>query len=218
MILVCSSKIGAPTPVGKVRPVFTVVPGAADADAPRRDGGASLIDEIVREGARRMLAEALQAEVDAYIARFVGERDENGRRLVVRNGSHQSREVLTSAGAVEVRAPRVNDRRVDPAPKTRPPTATTWTPKAPLTGRWAKSKTTPMKTPIPSIRPPPQHRALRRPAPHRGRCESVAPRRPRGGLGGTGSAQHRRLSRGWSWSLLGSPPAAVVVEGGSYRR
>jgi transposase-like protein len=75
---------------------------------------ASLIDEIVREGARRMLAEALQAEVDAYIARFVSERDENGRRLVVRNGSHQSREVLTSAGAVEVVVPRVNDRRVDP--------------------------------------------------------------------------------------------------------
>ncbi|MCA1821324.1 MAG: IS256 family transposase [Pseudonocardia sp.] len=74
----------------------------------------SLIDEILREGARRMLAQALQSEVDAYIDRFVGERDERGRRLVVRNGSHQPREVLTSAGAVEVVAPRVNDRRVDP--------------------------------------------------------------------------------------------------------
>jgi hypothetical protein len=42
----------------------------------------ALIDEIVREGARRMLAEALQAEVDAYIAQFVGERDQAGRRLV----------------------------------------------------------------------------------------------------------------------------------------
>ena len=61
-----------------------------------------------------MLAEALQTEVDDYIARFAGERDENGRRLVVRNGSHQPREVLTSAGAVEVSAPRVNDRRIDP--------------------------------------------------------------------------------------------------------
>jgi Transposase, Mutator family len=77
-------------------------------------GSASLIDEIVREGARRMLAEALQAEVAAYIERFVGELDENGRRLVVRNGSHQPREVLTSAGAVEVVAPRVDDKRVDP--------------------------------------------------------------------------------------------------------
>ena len=77
-------------------------------------GGVSLIDEIVREGARRMLAEALQAEVDAYIAQFTDERDEGGRRLVVRNGTHQPREVLTSAGAVEVVAPRVNDRRIDP--------------------------------------------------------------------------------------------------------
>ena len=61
-------------------------------------GSEALIDEIVREGARRMLAEALQAEVDAYIARFRDERDERGRRLVVRNGSHRPREVLTSAG------------------------------------------------------------------------------------------------------------------------
>jgi transposase-like protein len=74
----------------------------------------SLIDNLVREGARRMLAQALQAEVDDYIARFVHERDENGRRLVVRNGSHQPRTVLTSAGAVDVVAPRVNDRRTDP--------------------------------------------------------------------------------------------------------
>jgi putative transposase len=94
--------------------VLTVVPGAADADDPRRPDGVGLIDEIVREGARRMLAEALQAEVDAYIAQFRDERDEHGHRLVVRNGSHEPREVLTSAGAVEVTAPRVNDRRTDP--------------------------------------------------------------------------------------------------------
>ena len=94
--------------------MLTVVPGAADADDPRRVDGVGLIDEIVREGARRMLAEALQAEVDAYIAAFRDERDEHGHRLVVRNGSHQPREVLTSAGAVEVTAPRVNDRRTDP--------------------------------------------------------------------------------------------------------
>jgi transposase-like protein len=61
-----------------------------------------------------MLAEALQAEVDAYVGQFTDQRDEGGRRLVVRNGTHQPREVLTSAGAVEVVAPRVNDRRTDP--------------------------------------------------------------------------------------------------------
>jgi hypothetical protein len=65
-----SSKIGAPTPVGKVRPVLTVVPGAAgEADAPRAEGS-SLIDTIVRDGARRMLSAALQAEVEAYVGAF----------------------------------------------------------------------------------------------------------------------------------------------------
>ena len=61
--------------------MLTVVPGAADADGPRRPDGVRLIDEIVREGARRMLAEALQAEVDDDVARFSAERDEDGRRL-----------------------------------------------------------------------------------------------------------------------------------------
>jgi len=91
--------------------MLTVVPG--DGSRHEKDGSLSLIDEIVREGARRMLAEALQAEVDAYIARFADERDGEGRRLVVRNG-HQPREVLTSAGAIEVTVPRVNDKRTDP--------------------------------------------------------------------------------------------------------
>jgi len=93
--------------------MLTVVPDDCPGQPGAKDGSSSLIDEIVREGARRMLAEALQAEVDAYVAQLAGERDENGRRLVVRNGYHQSREVLTSAGAVEVTAPRVNDKRTD---------------------------------------------------------------------------------------------------------
>ncbi|MDH6704141.1 transposase-like protein [Kitasatospora sp. MAA19] len=80
-------------------------------DASTRDG--SLIDDIVREGARCMLAAALEAEVDTYIAELADERDARGRRLVVRNGHHQPRKVTTSAGSVEVRAPRVNDKRVD---------------------------------------------------------------------------------------------------------
>ncbi|MFI1794332.1 IS256 family transposase [Streptomyces olivaceoviridis] len=77
--------------------------------------GSSLLDEIVREGARRMLAAALEAEVNAYIAELADERDDKGRRLVVRNGYHQPRNVTTAAGAVEVKAPRVNDKRVDEA-------------------------------------------------------------------------------------------------------
>src|SRR5664279_1789686 len=73
----------------------------------------SLLDEIAREGARRMLAAALRAEADAYIDQFLDERDEDGHRLVVRNGHAEPRTVVCSAGAVEVRAPRVNDKRAD---------------------------------------------------------------------------------------------------------
>ena len=94
--------------------MLTVVTNVEDAPAGPA-GGASLIDEIVREGARRMLAAALEAEVAAYVAAHAGELDERGHRLVVRNGHAEPRQVLTSAGAVAVRAPRVNDKRVDEA-------------------------------------------------------------------------------------------------------
>jgi putative transposase len=76
-------------------------------------GGSSLLDEIVRDGARQMLAAALQVEVAAYIDAYQGEVDEAGHRLVIRNGHHAEREVTTAAGAVPVRAPRVNDKRID---------------------------------------------------------------------------------------------------------
>lgn len=75
---------------------------------------ASALDEICRQGARRMLATALEAEVDAYIEAHADERDADGRRLVVRNGHAKPRTITTAAGAIEVQAPRVNDRRVDP--------------------------------------------------------------------------------------------------------
>jgi transposase-like protein len=84
-----------------------------DPSEPNSAGG-SLLDEIVRDGARQMLATALQAEVAAYVEAHRGEVDAEGRRLVVRNGYHAEREVTTAAGAVEVRQPRVNDRRTDP--------------------------------------------------------------------------------------------------------
>jgi putative transposase len=71
------------------------------------------LDEIARAGARRMLAEALEAEVEFYIEAARGERDERGHALVTRNGYAKEREILCGAGAVEVKAPRVNDRRVD---------------------------------------------------------------------------------------------------------
>jgi transposase-like protein len=68
------------------------------------------LDEIAREGARRMLAEALEAEVVDYIARNQ-ERDEDGCAKVVRNGKARPRKVTLGSGTLEVRAPRIDDRR-----------------------------------------------------------------------------------------------------------
>jgi putative transposase len=70
------------------------------------------LDEIARQGARRMLAQALEAEVEAYLQAARDERDQDGRALVVRNGRARSREVVCGAGAIEVSAPRVNDKRI----------------------------------------------------------------------------------------------------------
>jgi len=84
----------------------------SNAHVPAAVGG-SLLDELVRDGARAMLAAALQAEVAAYVEAHADQVDEAGHRLVVRNGHHAAREVTTAAGAVPVRAPRVNDKRTD---------------------------------------------------------------------------------------------------------
>jgi transposase-like protein len=77
------------------------------------------LDELVREGARRMLAVALEEEVAAYIAAHAGELDEHGHRLVRRNGHARKRVLITGAGQVPVTAPRVDDRRIDPATGTK---------------------------------------------------------------------------------------------------
>ena len=85
----------------------TVLPMAR---GPRKDFELSL-DEIAREGARRMLVQALGLEVEDYIESHKDEVDENGRRLVVRNGLSRSRKVTMGSGAVDVSQPRVDDRR-----------------------------------------------------------------------------------------------------------
>jgi putative transposase len=71
------------------------------------------LDELAREGARRMIAAALEAEVDEYVCAFTEELDDEGKRLVVRNGHAPERKLTVGSGTVAVRAPRVNDKRVD---------------------------------------------------------------------------------------------------------
>ena len=86
-------------------------------DVRRIDGGRGdavfSLDELAREGARRMIAAALEAEVEEYVASFTDELDEDGRRLVVRNGHARERGLTVGSGTVRLRAPRVNDKRVD---------------------------------------------------------------------------------------------------------
>ncbi len=68
---------------------------------------------ILRDGARQMLGEAIEAEVADYIAAHADQRDDAGHRLVVRNGHAPQRDVQTGLGAITVKQPRVNDKRTD---------------------------------------------------------------------------------------------------------
>ena len=71
------------------------------------------LEQVAREGARRALQKAIEDEVAEYIEANKGQVDACNRRLVVRNGRHQPRTVLSGVGPIEVHQPRVDDRRVD---------------------------------------------------------------------------------------------------------
>ena len=76
-------------------------------------GTTSLLDQILREGARQMLQHAIEREVADYLDAHVRELDEHGRRLVVRNGHLPSRRLVTPVGPIRIEQPRVDDRRRD---------------------------------------------------------------------------------------------------------
>ena len=71
------------------------------------------LEIIVREGARKMLQAALEAEIEEHLSQFKNFVDEDGKRLVVRNGSMPERTILTGAGPIPVTRPRVDDRALD---------------------------------------------------------------------------------------------------------
>ena len=71
------------------------------------------LEQVAREGARRYLQKAIEDEVEQYIQTNKHHVDESNRRLVVRNGHHQPRTILSGVGPLEVHQPRVDDRRVD---------------------------------------------------------------------------------------------------------
>jgi len=71
------------------------------------------IDDILRDGARRALQAAIEREVEEYIERNKACVDDQGHRLVVRNGHHPARQILSGNGPIQVQQPRVNDKRLD---------------------------------------------------------------------------------------------------------
>lgn len=81
--------------------------------APGRD----VLTEILRDGAQRLLGQAIEAEVDAWIEQHAQLRDEHGHQQVVRNGHHPPRTLVTGVGPVEVKQPRVLDRRIVGRPR-----------------------------------------------------------------------------------------------------
>ena len=71
----------------------------------------SHLDSLVRQGAQQMLKIALDYEVQAYLDKYSNVVDDNGHQLVVRNGYHAERGILSGAGVIKVTQPRVHDKR-----------------------------------------------------------------------------------------------------------
>ena len=68
------------------------------------------VTEVLRQGARKLLAQAIEAEVEAFLQEHAGLTERDGRRRIVRNGYLPEREIQTGIGAVSVRMPRVRDK------------------------------------------------------------------------------------------------------------
>src|SRR3989442_15498985 len=98
--------------------MLKVITTRSDADADEGPTISTTLDDLARDGARRMIAVALQLEAAEYVTRFREARDEYGHALVVRNGTARPRPVTTGVGPLTIAAPRINDRRgLDGAPQ-----------------------------------------------------------------------------------------------------
>ena len=72
----------------------------------------SVLEEIARRGAQQMLAQAMEAEAALFVEKHADKVDENGHRVVVRNGHMPTRELVTGIGRVPIKQPRVDDRQL----------------------------------------------------------------------------------------------------------
>ena len=76
-------------------------------------GSRDVLTQILRNGACQMLTQAVENEVAEYLAEHAGERDSSGHRRVVRNGHAEPRQLMTGVGPIDIKRPRINDKRTD---------------------------------------------------------------------------------------------------------
>ena len=79
----------------------------------RAESPEDALTEVLRQGSRLLLREAIEAEVESFLAEYRGEQTPDGRRRMVRNGYMREREIQTGIGGVPVKVPRVRDRSGD---------------------------------------------------------------------------------------------------------
>lgn len=84
----------------------------------------SVLEELLKEGARKLLQQAIENEIGEYLERYAHERDEHGRRLVARNGHLPMRDIVTGIGLIPIRQPRIDERRLRKSKGTEPFTST----------------------------------------------------------------------------------------------
>jgi len=83
-------------------------------DFARRDEITDALTELLRSGAQQLIATAVQAELEGFMAQFLTERTEGGHAAVVRNGHHPARPIQTGIGPVSVRIPKVRSKNGQP--------------------------------------------------------------------------------------------------------
>jgi putative transposase len=82
------------------------------AGSPAGQESRNVLEDLLKTGAQRMLAQAIECEVADFVEGYKNQRDENGQMLVLRNGYLPEREILTGMGPLPIRQPRVDDRRI----------------------------------------------------------------------------------------------------------
>ena len=84
-----------------------------EVEMPEKNSMESPLDEIVRQGAQKMLQIALNEEVESFCQKHEDKQDESGHRLIVKNGFHKTRSIVTGAGQLNIQTPRVDDRALE---------------------------------------------------------------------------------------------------------